>query len=42
LGDVFALPLLPLALPFVWAATFDPPTPFSLYVRAEKPECPAS
>jgi SAM-dependent methyltransferase len=42
LGDVFALPLLPFALPFVWAASFDPPTPFSLYVRAEKPECPAS
>jgi SAM-dependent methyltransferase len=42
LGDAFALPLLPLALPFVWAAPFDPPTPFSLYVRAEKPQCPAS
>jgi SAM-dependent methyltransferase len=42
LGDAFALPLLPLALPFVWAAAFDPPMPFSLYVRALKPECPAS
>ena len=42
LGDVFALPLLPLALPFVWTASFDPPTPFSLYVRAEKPECAVS
>jgi SAM-dependent methyltransferase len=42
LGDFFALPLLPFTLPFVWAATFDPPTPFSLYVRAEKPECLAS
>jgi 2-polyprenyl-3-methyl-5-hydroxy-6-metoxy-1,4-benzoquinol methylase len=41
-GDAFALPLLPLALPFVWAASFDPPMPFSLYVRALKPECPAS
>jgi len=36
-GDAVALPLLPLALPFVWAARFNPPTPFSLYVRAVKP-----
>lgn len=35
-GDVVALPLLPFALPFVWFADFDPPVPFSLYVRATK------
>jgi SAM-dependent methyltransferase len=35
-GDVPALPLLPLALPFVWFAKFDPAIPFSLYVRAVK------
>lgn len=37
LGDVVALPLLPLALPLVWLARFNPPIPFSLYVRAIKP-----
>jgi SAM-dependent methyltransferase len=36
LGDVVAVPLLPLALPFVWRARFNPPIPFSLYVRAVK------
>lgn len=36
-GDVVALPLLPLFLPFVWWSPFDPPVPFSLYVRAVKP-----
>lgn len=36
-GDTCALPLLPFALPFVWLARFDPPVPFSLYVRAIKP-----
>jgi SAM-dependent methyltransferase len=44
-GDVPALPLLPLALPFVWFARINPPMPFSLYVRATKPaidKCPAS
>jgi SAM-dependent methyltransferase len=41
LGDVFALPLLPVTLPFVWAAKFNPPVPFSLYVRAEKPSGPS-
>lgn len=35
-GDSSALPLLPLALPFVWLARFDPPVPFSLYVQAVK------
>lgn len=37
LGDLAALPLAPMALPFVWAARLDPPTPFSLYVRAVRP-----
>jgi 2-polyprenyl-3-methyl-5-hydroxy-6-metoxy-1,4-benzoquinol methylase len=37
LGDAFALPLLPVMLPFVWLAKFNPAVPFSLYVRAEKP-----
>jgi SAM-dependent methyltransferase len=37
IGDWAALPLLPLALPFVWFARLDPPVPFSLYVRAVKP-----
>ena len=44
-GDVPALPLLPLALPFVWLARMNPPMPFSLYVRATKPfidKCAAS
>jgi SAM-dependent methyltransferase len=36
-GDIPALPLLPFALPFVWFAKMNPPTPFSLYVRAIKP-----
>jgi len=36
-GDIPALPLLPVALPFIWAARFNPSTPFSLYVRAIKP-----
>jgi len=35
-GDVVALPLLPLALPFVWLARQNPPIPFSLYARAVK------
>ncbi len=33
-GDLPALPFLPLALPVVWFAEYNPPTPFSLYVRA--------
>lgn len=37
IGDWAALPLLPLALPFVWFAKLNPPIPFSLYVRAVKP-----
>ena len=37
-GDLAALPLLPFALPFVWLAKLDPPLPFSLYVRAVKPD----
>jgi SAM-dependent methyltransferase len=37
LGDGFALPLLPFLLPFVWLSKFDPPVPFSLYVRALRP-----
>jgi SAM-dependent methyltransferase len=37
LGDVAALPFLPLALPFVWAARDNPPVPFSIYVTAVKP-----
>lgn len=36
-GDIAALPLLPLLLPFVWLARTDPPVPFSLYARAVKP-----
>jgi SAM-dependent methyltransferase len=36
-GDLAALPLFPLALPVIWFAKFNPPTPFSLYVRAVKP-----
>ena len=39
-GDWAALPLFPLALPFVWFARFDPPVPFSLYVRAIKSDSP--
>jgi SAM-dependent methyltransferase len=37
-GDAVALPLLPLALPFVWLARENPSVPFSLYVTAVKPE----
>jgi SAM-dependent methyltransferase len=37
LGDAVAVPLLPLALPFVWLAGMNPPMPFSLYVTAVKP-----
>jgi SAM-dependent methyltransferase len=37
LGDMFALPLLPVLLPVVWWSRFDPRIPFSLYVRARKP-----
>lgn len=35
-GDFPALPLFPLLLPTVWFARENPPTPFSLYVRAVK------
>ena len=37
LGDIPALPLFPFVLPFVWLARMNPPTPFSIYVRAIKP-----
>lgn len=37
LGDLFALPLFPFALPFVWYARMNPDVPFSIYVRAVKP-----
>ena len=37
LGDFVALPLAPLALPFVWLAGMNPREPFSLYVTAVKP-----
>lgn len=36
LGDVMALPLLPIALPFVYWSKLNPSEPFSLYVRAVK------
>ena len=36
-GDMLALPLLPLLLPFVWCARMNPPVPFSIYVKAIKP-----
>ena len=36
-GDIPALPLLPPALPLVWLAKMNPPTPFSIYVKAVKP-----
>jgi len=36
LGDIVALPFLPLMLPFVWLAKLNPKVPFSLYVRAVK------
>lgn len=35
-GDGFALPLFPFVVPFVWFEKFNPPIPFSLYVRAVK------
>jgi hypothetical protein len=37
LGDAAALPLFPLALPFVWFAAINPREPFSVYVTAVKP-----
>lgn len=37
IGDVAALPLFLLTLPFTWFAGVNPSTPFSLYVRAVKP-----
>ena len=40
IGDWFAVPLLIGALPLVWTARFDPATPYSLYVCAEKPAAP--
>lgn len=36
LGDVAALPLLPVTLPLVWFARLNPRMPFSIYVRAVK------
>lgn len=36
-GDSAALPLLPIALPTVGLATFNPRIPFSLYTKAIKP-----
>ena len=42
IGDLAALPLLPLALPIVWLAKENPPTPFSIYVAAKKPPESAS
>jgi SAM-dependent methyltransferase len=36
-GDLVALPLFPILLPFAVWARMDPPMPFSLYVRAVKP-----
>jgi SAM-dependent methyltransferase len=36
-GDLFALPLFPLALPLLWTARLNPSTPFSLYITAVKP-----
>lgn len=36
-GDWAALPLVPFTFPFLWVARLDPPTPFSIYVRAVKP-----
>jgi SAM-dependent methyltransferase len=35
-GDLTALPLLPLVLPVVWLAQSNPPIPFSIYVKAVK------
>jgi SAM-dependent methyltransferase len=37
LGDWAALPLLPIALPAVWLAMFNPRIPFCLYTKALKP-----
>jgi SAM-dependent methyltransferase len=37
-GDWAAVPLLPVALPALWLATFNPRVPFSLYVKAVKPK----
>ena len=37
LGDFFALPLFPLALPILWSARMNPSMPFSLYITAVKP-----
>jgi SAM-dependent methyltransferase len=36
-GDFAALPLVPLALPFLWTSGLNPPMPFSFYVLARKP-----
>ena len=36
LGDVFALPLFLLILPFIWFARSNPSVPFSIYVKAIK------
>lgn len=38
LGDLFAFPFFPLALPTVWLASANPQVPFSLYARAVKPD----
>lgn len=40
MGDLFALPLFPLAMVAVQFARHDPPEPFSLYVRAVKHSIP--
>jgi SAM-dependent methyltransferase len=37
-GDWAALPLLPLLLPTLWLATFNPRIPFSLYAKAVRPK----
>lgn len=36
-GDLLALPLFPLALPWVWLSGDHPKIPFSIYARAVKP-----
>lgn len=36
-GDLAAVPLFPLLLPFVWFAPMNPRLPFSIYCRAVKP-----
>ena len=38
INDLVALPVFAFLLPFVWIARFNPPMPFSLYVKAKKPE----